>query len=200
MPGRQQIKDLGIVLKDFEGMVKQPNFLRTGRRIENFNLLPREAWGNWLLCAVLCEFFGRDITFAEDEEVDGVIYDRDTDQWFYTEHVSALRTPGPHAKLLGEERVLHAIQHKIDRGAEYDKNKRLVTVIEDAQEWFPNRVGKAIHGKHHFDAVYVIGLITDSNNGHSYSVSQLDGITGHSPTWQVDINDDFTDWTVTRLQ
>jgi len=55
MPDRQQIKDLRIVLKDFEGMVKQPNFLRTGIRIENFNLLPREAWGNWLISAVLRE-------------------------------------------------------------------------------------------------------------------------------------------------
>lgn len=195
-----QIKDLRIVLKDFEGMVKQPKFLRTGRRIKNFNLLPREAWGNWLLCAVLCEFFGRDITFAEDEEVDGVIYDRDTDQWFYTEHVCALQTPGPHAELLGEERILHAIQHKINRGEEYARGKRLVAFIEDAGKWFPNRVGKSVHGRHHFDAIYVIGLTTHSDDGYSYSVSQLDGVTGDSPTWQVDINGDFTDWSVTRLQ
>ena len=200
MPDRQQIKDLRIILKDFEGMVKQPNFLRTGRRIENFNLLPREAWGNWLISAVLRECLGKDITFLEDEDGDGIIHDRDTGQWFLTEHVSALQTPGPHAELRGEARVLHAIQHKIDRGPEYAQGKRLVVFIEDAREWFPNRVGRAIHGTHNFDAVYVIGLISHSDDGYSYSISQIDGVNGHSPIWKVDINNDFTDWTTTCLQ
>jgi len=194
-----QIKDLRVVLKDFEGMVKKPDFLRTGRSIENFNLLPREAWGNWLLCVALCEFFGRDITFAEDENVDGVIYDRDTGQWFYTEHVCALQTPGPHTDLRGEERVLHAIQHKIDRGEDYARGKRLVTFIEDAGVWYPNRVGRAIHNRHNFDAVYVIGL-ESCDDDYVYSISQIDGIAGNSPTWRVRVNNNFADWSVERIQ
>jgi hypothetical protein len=199
MPPRIQIKDLGIILKDFEPMVKKPRFLRTGRRIPNFNLLPREAWANWLLCVVLRDFFGRDITFAEAETADGLIHDRDTGVWFLTEHVSALKTPGPHSELTGEERVLYAIQHKINYGEEYARNKRLVVFIEDTGLWYPNRVGKAIRNKHNFDAVYVIG-IESNDDDYVYSVSQLDGVNGHSPTWRVRINEDFTTWTTERIQ
>lgn len=199
MPPRMQIRDLSVVLKDFEPMVKNPRFLRNGRRIPNFNLLPREAWGNWLLCVVLRNFFQADITFSEGDEADGVIHDRGTGRWFLTEHVSALQTPGAHAQLRGEERVIHAIQRKINRGPEYARGKRLVVFIEDAGQWFPNRVGREIHERHHFDAVYVIG-IESNDNDYVYSVSQLDGVQGNSPTWRVVINNDFTDWSISRIQ
>ncbi|MCC7356753.1 MAG: hypothetical protein IT410_04060 [Candidatus Doudnabacteria bacterium] len=195
---RQQVKDMYIVLKDFEPMVKDPRFLRNGRPIPNFSVLPREAWANWLLCVVLRDFFQHDITFAEDDETDGVIYDKDTNQWFFTEHVCALQTPGPHASLKGEDRVMYAIQHKIDRGVDYARGKRLVVFIEDAGEWFPNRVGRSIHGTHSFDAVYCIGISSLTDDGYTYFVTQLDH--QNSPAWKVFINMDFTDWQVIRLQ
>jgi hypothetical protein len=199
MPPRIQIRDLRLALKDFEPMVKDPRFLRNGRRIPNFNLLPREAWGNWLLCVVMRDHFQRDITFAEDDTVDGVIHDRDTGEWFFTEHTSALETPGPHATLLGEARILHAIQHKIEYGEEYARGKRLVVFIESAGLWYPNKVGRSIHGRHYFDAIYTIGLESGEDE-YIYSISQIDGVLGNSPTWRVRINSDFTDWTVTRIQ
>ncbi|MDQ5957486.1 MAG: hypothetical protein QG614_461 [Patescibacteria group bacterium] len=195
---RQQIKDLRIVLKDFEPMVKDPRFLRNGRQIPNFSLLPREAWANWLLCVVLRDFFGRDITFAEDEATDGIIYDRDTDQWFITEHVSALDTLGPHSNLKGEARVLHAIQHKISRGPEYAYGKRLIVFIENAELWYPNRVGRAVHGTHNFDAIYCIGISSVTDEGYTYFVAQLHNV--NSPAWEVFVNYDFTNWTVRRVQ
>lgn len=195
---RMQIKDLKVVLKDFEPMVKDPKFLRNGRPIKNFSLLPREAWANWLLCVVLRSYFERDVTFAEDEKADGVIYDRDTDQWFLTEHVSALKVPSPDAHLKGEDRVISAIQKKIDRGAEYARGKRLMVFIEDAGEWYPNRVGRQIHNTHYFDAVYCVGLLTNDEEAYEYSVTQFDPV--HSPTWRVRIEGDFSDWEVTRVQ
>jgi hypothetical protein len=195
---RKQVKDMRIVLKDFEPMVKDPRFLRNGRPIPNFSVLPREAWANWLLCVVLRDFFQRDITFAEDDETDGVIYDKDTNQWFYTEHVCAMQTPGPHSQLKGEDRILHPILHKVERGLEYARGKRLVVFIEDAGQWYPNRVSRAIHGKHGFDAVYCIGISSVTNEGYTYFVTQLDLL--NSPAWKVFIDINFTDWKVTRLQ
>lgn len=179
-------------------MVKDPRFLRIGRPIPNFSLLPREAWANWLLCVVLRHHFQADITFAEDDQTDGVIYDRDTSRWFFTEHVSALQTPGPHAQLKGEERVLHAIQLKIDRGTDYARGKRLVVFLEDAGLWYPNRVGRAIHMKHAFEAVYCVGVSSVTDNGYRYFVTQLNEI--NSPAWEVFINIDFIDWTVVQVQ
>lgn len=199
MPPRIQIRDLQTVLKDFEPMVKNPRFLRTGRRIPNFNLLPREAWGNWLLCVVMRHYFARDITFAEGNEADGVIHDRDTGFWFPTEHVCALSTPGAHAELRGEQRVIHAIQQKIDRGPEYARGKRLVVFIEDAGQWFPNRVGRLIHDTHHFDAVYVIGL-ESSVSDYIYSLTQLDGVQQNSLIWRITIDENFNNWNIVRVQ
>ena len=47
-----KIRDLKIVLKDLEGRVKAPDFLRKGREFRNFALRPRELLANWLVCAV----------------------------------------------------------------------------------------------------------------------------------------------------
>lgn len=113
-------------------MVKNPAFLRTGRQIPNFSLLPREAWANWLLAVVLRDYFKQNITFAEDVDHDGVIYNKDTDEWFLTEHVSALRVPTKEAQLKNEARILNSIQKKIDRGPDYADGKRLVVFTEDA--------------------------------------------------------------------
>src|SRR3990167_9836397 len=81
------VKDLRIALKDFEPMVKNPQFLWNGREIKNFSLRPREAWSNWLICAVLRKMHGREITFMEDDAGDGFIVDKDLKLAFQTEHV-----------------------------------------------------------------------------------------------------------------
>lgn len=198
MPPRMQIRDLLVVLKDFEPMVKDPHFLRNGRRIPNFNLLPREAWGNWLLCVVLKEALGRDMTFQEGDESDGYILARDTGEHFTTEHVASLNVPSPNNNLRNEGRVLDTIKRKISRGPEYARGKRLVVFIENAELWYPNRVARTIHGRHNFDAVYCIGLVShDERNGYVYSVTQLDH--RNSPTWKVTIDFDFSNYRVIRV-
>lgn len=194
----QIIKDLKIALKDLEPMVKDSRFLRVGKKIENFNLLPREAWANWLLCAVLRDYFQRDITFMEHEGYDGVIFDRDTGMWFLTEHVSALQVPTKEASIKGEARIINAIEKKIKRGTDYAKEKRLIVFIEDAEVWYPNKVGRHIDGKHSFDAVYCIGLVSVDHTAYVYSVTQFNAV--HSPTWEVKINSDFIDYSVRQLQ
>ena len=105
----QVVKDLGIVLKDFEPMVKDPKWLWSGRRIENFNLLPREAWGNWLVSVVLRKMQNRNITFADSEDGDGFIVDKTIKSIFPTEHVSALDIPKGKKWAKGEQRAIEAI-------------------------------------------------------------------------------------------
>ena len=87
------IKDLRIALKDFEPMVKNPQHLWNGRDIQNFSLRPREAWANWLICAVLGHMHKRNITFMEDDKGDGFVVDKDKKIIVPTEHVSALNIP-----------------------------------------------------------------------------------------------------------
>jgi hypothetical protein len=196
--GAKQIKDFKIVLKDFEPMVKNPNFLRTGRKIPNFSLLPREAWANWLLCVTLQRVHGGGITFS-DTIGDGVLINKKTKEWIVTEHVSALDVPMKSRKvLIGEDRVVAAIEKKVAKGPSYAKGKILVVFHEGGGQWYPNRVGRRIANKHGFVAVYGIGLLLGNESGYSYSVSQFEA--SHSPTWKIEIDFDFTDWKVTQVQ
>src|SRR3989344_413401 len=144
----QVVKDLRIVLKDFEPMVKDPQWLWSGRRIQNFNLLPREAWGNWLVSVVLRKMHNRDITFADSEGGDGFIVDKTIKSIFPTEHVCALDIPKGKKWPKGEQRVIAAINQKIDRGCDYAQGKILVAFFDGAGEFFRNKIREAIFERH----------------------------------------------------
>ncbi|MDO8569836.1 MAG: hypothetical protein Q7R89_03665 [bacterium] len=194
------IKDLKIALKDFEPMVKNPKHLWDGRNIQNFNLRPREAWANWLICAVLRQMHKRDITFMEDDKGDGFIVDKDKKIIVPTEHVSALNIPKGKNLPTGEQRVIDAINLKIAKGPEYAQNKLLVTFFDGAGEFFRNKIRESIFGRHGFEAVFCVGLLNSGKDGYSYSVSEFrDSFGDQSVTHKVEINGDFTNWKVSQI-
>jgi len=194
------IKDLKIALKDFEPMVKNPKHLWNGRNIQNFSLRPREAWANWLVCAVLRYMHKRDITFMEDDKGDGFIVDKDRKIIVPTEHVSALNIPMGKKLPGGEQRVIDAINLKIARGHEYARNKLLVAFFDGAGEFFRNRIRENIFGRHGFEAVFCVGLLNSGEDGYSYSVSEFrDSFSNQSVTHKVEINGDFTDWETSQI-
>ncbi len=197
---RKVVKDMKLILKDFEPMVKDPKNLWNGRDISNFFLRPREAWANWLLCAVLQKLFGGHVTFADDEEGDGLMVDRGTGEYFHTEHVCALEIPNAPALPSGEQRVIDAIEHKIRKGEEYARGKWLVVFFDGAGEYFRNKIREAIKGRHNFVAVYCIGLLTSGPDGYSYAVTEFrDSLGDRSITYRVDINSNFDGWRITLL-
>lgn len=194
------IKDLKVALKDFEMMVKNPKHLWNGRDIANFSLRPREAWANWLVCAVLSKVHKRAVTFMEDDTGDGFIVDREKQIVVPTEHVSALDIPKGKKLPSGERRIIDAINLKIDRGAEYAQKKLLVVFFDGAGEFFRNKIRESIFGRHNFEAVFCVGLLNLSESGFSYSVTEFRNSFGvQSITHKVEINGDFTDWKVTQL-
>lgn len=179
-------------------MVKNPQFLWNGRDIPNFTLRPREAWANWLICVALQEIHGDAFTFAEDKKGDGILIDKRTGQWAHTEHIAAMDFAGKNTLPAGEQRLLQAIEKKVARGKEYAKGKFLVVFFDGAGVVHPNKVGRSMPKDHGYLGVFAVGHITSDASGYVYSVSELGPL--HSPTYQVDINFDFTDWTVTKLQ
>lgn len=198
---RKMIKDFKIILKDFEPMVREPvKWLLNGRDIPNFSLRPREAWANWLLCVVLRKIHGEHITFAEDIKYDGIIVNKNTGELIITEHVSALENVhNPQPK--GEERVINAINKKIEKGSEYAKNKWLIVFFDGAEKFYRNKIRESIKGKHNFGAVYCIGLLNSGENGYSYSVTEFkESSSDRSVTFKVDINADFTDWCIEQIK
>lgn len=194
------IKEFKLALKDLEPYVRNPDFLAKGREFNNFSLRPREAWANWLLCVVIRKLHGEYITFTEDPNGDGFIVDKRTGEVVPTEHVSALENPyNPLPK--GEDRVINAINHKIKRGKDYAQGKWLVVFFDGAGEFYRNKIRESIKGKHHFAAVYCIGLLSSGENGYTYSITEFKDSSGdESVTFIVEINSDFTDWNITHFK
>jgi len=194
------IKDLKIALKDFEPMVKNPKHLWNGRDIQNFSLRPREAWANWLICAVLRKMYKRDVTFMEDNRGDGFIVDRDKKIVVPTEHVSALNIPRGKKLPSGEQRVIDAINLKISKGSSYAKGKLLVVFFDGAGEFFRSKIRKSIFGRHNFEAIFCVGLLNSDKDGYSYAVSEFrDSFGDQSITHKIEINGYFTDWKISQI-
>ncbi|NQT49459.1 hypothetical protein HQ571_02065 [Candidatus Kuenenbacteria bacterium] len=193
------IKDFKIALKDMEPYVKDPNFLIKGKPFVNFSLRPREAWANWLLCVVLRQLNGERITFAEDPYGDGFIVDKNTGRIIQTEHVSALENLFDELPK-GEARIIKRINLKIEKGNEYAKNKWLVVFFDGAGIVYRNKIRENIKGRHNFEVVYCIGLLTSDKSGYSYAITEFKDSHGDkSISFKVEINNDFTDWEVSQI-
>ena len=197
---QQLIKDLKIALKDFEPMVKNPKHLWNGRDIRNFSLRPREAWANWLVCVVLRKVHKREITFMEDDKGDGFIVDKDKKIVVPTEHVSALDIPKGKKLPKGEQRIIDAINLKISKGSSYAQGKLLVVFFDGAGEFFRKQIRESIFGRHNFEAIFCVGLLDSSKDGYSYIVTEFrDSFEDQSVTHKVEINGDFTDWSISQI-
>lgn len=195
------VKNFKVILKDFELMVKGLKPLHDGRDITNFRLRPREAWANWLFCAVLRKIHGEEITFSDDLNGDGIIVDKKTGQVVPTEHVSALEISQAKKLPGGDARIIQAIEHKIQKGPEYAKDKFLLVFFDGAGKWNRKSVRETINGKHGFKAIYCIGLESSGPMGYAYTLTQFHPSTPDtSATYKVKINSDFTDWKVFLLQ
>lgn len=189
------INDFRMALKAFEPMVKDPEWLRTGRPIRFFSLRPREAWANWLLCVVLRRLGDPFITFTEDAEGDGILFDPCSGHWVQTEHVSRLDVASKNPLAEGDQGIINAINQKIDHGPGYAKNKYLVVFFEGVGEFVRKKIRSSIRGRHSFDMVFGIGLLTVNEKGYEYAVTQYHDF--HSITYIVKIKNDFSDWSVT---
>ena len=104
--------------------------------------------------------------------------------------------PGQNKKW--EERVISAINLKTKKGKEYASWKFLVVFSEGMGKWHPNIVAKAIKNKHNFKWIYCIWLILGNENKYIYSISQF--IWDNAPTYTIEINSDFTNWEIKKIQ
>lgn len=194
------VKDFKQVLKDFEPMVKDPRHLWNGRDISNFAVRPREAWANWLICAVMRHLKGDDITFAEDDKGDGLIVDKKSGGVIVTEHVSALDIPKGKKLPPGEQRIIDAIRKKVARGPKYAEGKRLVVFFDGAGLFVRQKIRESIYGTHNFVSIFCVGLLDSGPTGYSYIATEFrDSYGDKSVSFKIEINSDFTDWKVTQV-
>lgn len=194
----KQIKDLKIALKDMEPYVKNPTFLTQGKRFSNFNMLIREAWANLLICAVMEKITGERYTFQESDG-DGIIGNIDRKTSHIVEHVCAMDFPAGTRPPEGEERVLWAIKHKTERGAEYARNKILVVFFDGAGLFVRSKIRESIFGKHKFKSVICIGLLTEDDTGYEYILTEYrDEYGNKSISYRIKIPMDFSGWAIVQ--
>lgn len=189
-----------------EPHVKDGKALQTGRPVAEFgNARAREILGNWLVAAVCNapEGFDRYLLVSDPtEDTDGSILDLVHGTFQPTEHIAFVcMEPSP---LSGEERVLHAIQQKVDKGGKaYASGKMLVVLLWTASEgpWFPNKVARHLPDPIYFEAVWAISLqYTKPDGSYTYGVTMLKRDLSMCPSFLVHIHPDWQSWTVERMQ
>jgi hypothetical protein len=195
----RQFKSLAIGLKELEPFVKDGRHLRSGPPFKSIGLRSREAFANWLLCAVGNYESGTErLMFSSDPlGGDGIITDKETGANMLTEHVYV---PSPMGKNVGavEALIVKAVEHKRKKGMAYARGKTLIVLSDAVGRWSPNRAARRVGGAHQFEAVWVLHLERTVNGRYAYCVTHLDLTDGDAPVWKVEIAADFNRWVVKR--
>jgi len=191
-----EVRSFKKLLEALEPYVKKFELMLKEKKFPGCSLRPIEVWGNWLICAVIRRYISGEVTFADGPSGDGIIVDKRDGSTRQTEHVSATDNPfSPRDLPSGERRIIEAIEKKIALGSNYAEGSILIAFFDGAGEWYRNKVREAI-GKHNFHKIYLIGLLTRDANGFAYSVTELH--ENNSITFKVQINPDFSHWSVSR--
>jgi hypothetical protein len=201
-----KFKSLEIALKEMEPLVRDGNYLLTGKPFKKLGgMLPREILGNWLVCAVVNANEAEKIcTFTSDPQSgDGVIFNVHTNEGWFTEHVMVAR---PHKayefKLSIEDRIIEAYSGKVKKGGyAYARGKTLIIFLDvNTGKWQPRKLARQLPSDLVFSDVWVFGLLPFNDGKYVYGISQLGDIERQAPTWIVQIDDQFSSWNVEILQ
>ena len=147
-------------------------------------MLPRELVANWLL-TVVANYFTRSERFqftTDPRGGNGVIYDTETREAVWTEHIIVRGAPG--SKANPETQILEAVAHKLKKGPSYAKGKTLIVFMYsggDGTQWWPDKVAAALPKPIHFEAAWVVGFQSFDGDDRIYAVTRLDLRRAHAP-------------------
>jgi len=202
----RRFRSLAVALKEMEPFIRDGEHIQTGKPFKKLGgMRSREALGNWLICVVAnFEFGAGRFSFTTDPTGgDGVVYDAQSSNMRLMEHVMVPRIrPDNRANARNvEAAVLAAIDDKRQKGGKaYASGKELVVFINSGGgEWYPNRVAEQLAKPLLFNSVWIVAL-QSTEPKYVYGVTKLDAQDGPAPIWLVRISDDFSNWTVERLQ
>ncbi len=204
----RRFKSLAVGLKELEPFIRSGEHLQRGRPFKQLEAMrSREAWANWLICAIANFEYGVDrMSFASDPTGgDGLIHDSHTQMTWKTEHVM-VRRPLSDEEQVNQKpvdtQILEAVAMKQAKGGSaYASGKELVVFLDaGGGEWYPNKVARQLPRPLLFKGVWVVGLHGPVVDRYVYGVTHLDLSMGTAPTWLVRIGQDFGSWIVTRLQ
>lgn len=181
-----------------QGILKTPTRLRTGRRLKNIGLLPREVVGLFLVCAV-----GREIAPSENwtlssdpDQRDGIIVCQSGSrkgEAFATEQVYI----PPHFSGNLTDLVLSEIARKSSKGKEYGRDRHLIIFCDKHGLLDHQQIKKEVATNEVFYSYWLIGRA--SREGWSYFVFSPKTVSDPVMAYKVVIGKDFRGWEVKRL-
>ena len=135
---------------------------------------------------------------ADPFEGDGMLLDQATDEKMFIEQVYARAKVSEGAEAV----VTKAFALKADKGKEYAAGRTLVILSAAGGPLSPNKLARQIKGTHHFKGVWLLGLDAASiaEGRYAYDVADVSGETEPAPVWRVTLAEDFSTWTVDRIQ
>lgn len=201
----KRFKSMAIALKELEPFVRDPAQLESGRPFKRFgDVRPREAFVNWLLCAVANFTCNADrfIPTSDPTGGDGLIYDSTDKVGRPTEHVMVRVTDtNPEEDL--HDLIIEAIEKKQAKGGEaYAAGKALVVYVfgGSGRKWFPDRAAGALPEPLLFERVWVVCLESADDDAYVFGATRLDWVHGNAPVYFVRIPQDFGRWEVSEVQ
>jgi hypothetical protein len=156
------------------------------------------------MCAAMNFAHGKEvITFTSDPDGgDGILYDRDKQQSWHTEHVIITEHSGLSAKSL-DDQILGAIANKQQKGdAAYAEGKVLIVFLfrtGTGERWNPGAITSRLP-KLDFVEVWVIALQEAVDGAYVYGITLLDKDDGLPPIYLVRVAPNFEDWQVGQIQ
>jgi hypothetical protein len=196
----KRLKSLAIALKELEPHIRDGRKIKSHPEFKSIKQRPRELLGNWLLCAVANAERGVEIVhiYADPfENGDGMLVDSATDEKMFVEQVYARAEDGEDAEAL----ITKAFALKAGKGEEYAAGRTLVILSEASGPHFPNRLARQFAGKHYFKGVWLLGLdaAAIAAGRYAYTVADISG-EQPAPVWRIALAEDFSAWTVERIQ
>ena len=197
----KRLKSLAVALKELEPYIRDGRKIKSHPEFKSIKQRPRELLGNWLLCAVANADRGVETVHIYEDPFgngDGMLVDQTTGEKMFIEQVYARAEEGKDAEAL----ITRAFSLKAGKGEEYAAGRTLVILSEAGGAYFPNRLARQLKGKHHFKGVWLLGLdaAAIAEGRYAYTVADISGDTDPAPVWRVTLADDFSEWTVERIQ
>jgi len=194
------IKNLSVLLKDIEPIIKNPRSLYNGREITNFNLRPREAVGLFLIGTVFNEISEEPYYITTDPLTGDGTLSRKGNSVYFGDFLTEQTMVTQYQEGDISDRIIASIKKKEGRGKNYAKNRNLVVFLDKVGEIDHRKIQEYLESASNFQSYWLIGLIETDGNANAYFVAVLKSRADALNIYKVHINPNFSTWTVELLR
>jgi hypothetical protein len=182
---------LNIVIKP---ILENPHMLQNGRKLRDLGLLPREAVGLFMVCAVGNFKDKSDWTIGDDPDVgDGVVISKKGERAGDAFALEQVYIP-PFSKGALNQLVLERVKNKSAKGKEYGKDRSLLIFTDKKGKLSHRKIKELIKDNDVFDSIWLLARKTPKE--WIYWIFVLKSEIDAPLAYEIKINKDFKSWKV----